>query len=89
MAFDPATDVSNRARHGVSLAFGERISADENVLPIPPPRPEDGEERWKAVGMVGDRLWTAMYVERDQTSRFVSVRKSNDAEARGYHRRSG
>ncbi|NYD89536.1 BrnT family toxin [Sphingomonas melonis] len=89
ITFDPAKDVINRAKHGVPLAFGERIFADDNVLLIPSARPEDGEERWKAVGMVGDRLWTAVYVERDQTTRFISVRKSNDAEARGYHRHSG
>jgi uncharacterized DUF497 family protein len=89
IAFDPAKDVINRAKHGVSLAFGERIFADDHVLLIPSARPQDGEERWKAVGMVGDRLWTAVYVERDQATRFISVRKSNDAEARGYHRHSG
>jgi uncharacterized DUF497 family protein len=89
IAFDPAKDVINRAKHGVSLAFGGRIFADDAVLLIPSTRPEDGEERWKAVGRVGGRLWTAVYVERDQTTRFISVRKSNDAEARGYHRHSG
>ncbi|WP_271299347.1 BrnT family toxin [Sphingomonas sp. CV7422] len=76
----------NRAKHGVPLAFGARIFADAGVLRIPSPRPEDGEVRWKAVGMVDDRLWTAVFVERANTTKFISVRRSNDAEARGYHR---
>jgi uncharacterized DUF497 family protein len=89
IAFDPAKDAINLAKHGVSLEFGEQLFTDAAALVISAARPEDGEDRFKVIGMVEDRLWTAVYVRREETIRFISVRKSNDAEARGYHRHPG
>ena len=87
--FDPDKDAINRDKHGVSLAFGERIFTDKHAIILGSARPEDGEDRAKIIGMIGDRLWTGVYVHRNGVVRFISVRKSNDAEARGYHRNSG
>ncbi|MGR6328806.1 BrnT family toxin [Sphingomonas sp. XXL09] len=70
----------------MSLAFGERVLEDAAHVLIASARPEDGESRWKAIGTVEGRLWTAVFVERGAATRFILVRKSNDAEARGYYR---
>ena len=51
--FDPEKNVSNLAKHGLPLVFGGRIFEDDNHLVIPSIRTRDGEERFKAVGMVG------------------------------------
>ena len=48
-SFDPAKDVINRAKHGLSLAFGARIFEDDNHLVIPSIRPQDKEDRFKVV----------------------------------------
>lgn len=48
--FDPAKDAINRAKHGLSLAFGDRIFADGDHLILPSIRVIDGEERFKVVG---------------------------------------
>ena len=82
IAFDPAKDESNRAKHGVPLAFGVRVFDDADVLILPSLRPIDGEERFKAIGYVGARLWTAVFVRRGSVTRFISVRRSNDGERR-------
>lgn len=84
--FDPAKDAINRDKHGVSLAFGERVFADPAVMLIGSHRSEDGEDRWKAVGLVDNRLWTVVHTMRGRGTRFISVRKSNDAEVRAYYR---
>jgi uncharacterized protein len=84
--FDPAKDEANRNKHGVSLTFGIRIFEDENYILFPSSRPIDGEDRYKAVGMVEERLWTAVHVWRGETVRLISVRRSNDGEQREYHR---
>lgn len=84
--YDPDKDEANQAKHGVSLAFGARVFEDPYVSVIPTVRHEDGEERFKAVGLVEDRLYTAVYVWRGETVRFVSVRRSNDGERGLYHR---
>lgn len=82
--FDPAKDAINREKHGVSLAFGAILFDDPDHLVLPSMRPIDGEDRFKVVGMVDDRLWTAVHVVRGAVTRFISVRKSNDGEQQLY-----
>ncbi len=82
--YDLAKDVANLEKHGVSLRFGERVLADAEVLIVETIRDGDEEERFKAIGRVDDRLWTAIHVYRGQTIRFISVRRSNAGEQRAY-----
>ncbi len=82
--FDLAKDAINTVKHGVSLAFGGRIWADEAVIVIPTIRIEDGERRFRAIGMVEGRLWAAVHVYRGGGIRMISVRRSNDGERRVY-----
>ncbi len=83
--FDLAKDAVNREKHKLSLSFGDRIFEDDNHLIVPSIRPGDGEERFKAVGAVGEKLFTGVFVWRGDRSRFISVRRSNKGEERAYH----
>ena len=49
----------------------------------------DGEDRYKVIGIVDEKLYTAVHVRRGDAVRFISVRRSNDGEARLYHRSGG
>jgi hypothetical protein len=82
--FDPAKDAINRQKHGLSLAFGDRIFEDENHLIVPTIRQADGEERFKLIGLIDGRLFTGILVWRDDLPRFISVRRSNRNEERTY-----
>jgi uncharacterized DUF497 family protein len=82
--FDPAKDAANREKHKVPLASGDRIFEDGDHLIIPSIRAIDGEERFKVVGIVGEKLFTGVFVWRDQLPRFMSVRRSNKDEERAY-----
>lgn len=82
--FDPAKDMANQAKHGLPLIFGDEILNDRNRLILSSLRPMDGEERFKAIGIVGERLFTAVFVWRGDLPRFISVRRSNHAEERSY-----
>jgi len=84
--FDSGKDEINREKHGVSLAFGARIFDDPDLLVIPTVRDEDAEERYKAIGLVDGKLYTAVHVWREETVRFLSVRRSNRSEEEAYHR---
>ena len=84
--FDSVKDAINRDKHGVSLAFEVRVLENPDSVVFPSLRPIDGEERYKAVGLVDNRLWTAVRVRRGRAIRFISVRKSNDGEQRLYDR---
>ncbi len=75
--FDPNKDSINLKGHDLSLAFGDAVFEDENHLIIPLIRPEDGEERFKVVGIVDEKLFTGVFTWRDELPRFISVRRSN------------
>lgn len=83
--FDPVKDAVNREKHGLSLAFGARVFGDPDHLIIPSIRDVDGEERFKIIGLVERRLFTAVFVWRNGKPRFISVRRSNAGEDRAYH----
>lgn len=82
--FDPAKDATNREKHGLSLDFGDRILADDAHLILPSIREIDGEERFKVIGKVGEKLFTGVFVWRGDLPRFISVRRSNAGEERAY-----
>lgn len=82
--FDPDKDAANQAKHQLSLAFGDMIFEDDHHLILPSIRPEDGEERFKVIGIVGEKLFTGVFVWRDDRTRFISVRRSNSSEERSY-----
>jgi uncharacterized DUF497 family protein len=83
--FDPSKNASNLEKHKLPLAFGERIFEDGNHLIIPSIREIDGEERFKVIGSVEDRLFTGVFVWRGDLPRFISVRRTNKGEERAYH----
>lgn len=87
--FDQAKDAINRAKHGVSLAFGVSIFGDTSHVVLPSMRPIDGEDRYKVVGLVAGKLWTGVHVYRGKSVRFLSVRRSNEGEQGNYDRASG
>jgi len=82
--FDTDKDEINRDKHGVSLTFGAEMFRDADHLIVASHRPIDGEDRFKVIGDVNGRLWTAVYVMRGAAFRFISVRKSNDGEKKLY-----
>ncbi len=58
---------------------------DPEHLIIPSIRPQDGEERFKVIGRVDGKSYTAVFVWRAGVPRFISVRRSNKGEERAYH----
>lgn len=60
--FDARKDSANLLKHGVSLAFGSKLFDDADHIVIASIRPVDGEDRYKVIGTVDGRLWTAIHV---------------------------
>lgn len=87
--FDPAKDDANRFKHGVRLAFGMRVFEDIDHVVLASHRLIDGEERYKAIGMIDGKLYTVVHVWRDDRVRLISVRRSNAGEQRDQDRHSG
>ncbi|ULB12162.1 BrnT family toxin (plasmid) [Cereibacter azotoformans] len=81
---DPAKDAANLQKHKLPLIFGDRIFEDDSHLIIPSIRAEDQEERFKVVGEVEGKLFTAVFTWRGDLPRYISVRRSNNGEERAY-----
>ena len=82
--FDADKDEINRFKHRLPLALGKRIFADPYHALLPTFRAEDGEDRYKAVGLIDGKLYTAVFVWREARMRMISVRRSNAREQREY-----
>ena len=85
---DPEKDAGNLSKHRVSLAFGEQAFRDYNLPSVPTIRKGDEEERFKAIGLVKERLWIAIHVNLAERVRLIPVRRSNTGEERNYCRHS-
>lgn len=80
--WDEEKNKSNIKKHGVSFQDALPVFADPNLLLVPDPCIT--EERWDAIGFVGNVLFV-VYTERDnETLRIISVRKANKEEINGY-----
>jgi len=84
-SFDPNKDAINLKKHGLPLIFGQYIFDDNNHIIIPSIRQIDGEERFKVIGLVEGKIYTAIFVWRNDNPRFISVRRSNKNETRAYY----
>ena len=83
--FDSAKDLSNREKHGLSLAAAEAMDFD-TALVVADERTEYGEARYQAAGMIGGRLHVLAFTMRGEVLRAISLRKANARERRRYER---
>ncbi|MBK8103515.1 MAG: BrnT family toxin [Cellvibrionales bacterium] len=83
MTFDAAKDASNLAKHGVALTDALAFEWDTAIC-IPDTRQNYGEPRVLAIGYIGLRLHTVVFVDREGVRRIISLRKANNREAKRY-----
>jgi uncharacterized DUF497 family protein len=82
--WDDAKAAANLIKHGVPFAYAARVFLDPDLIDFDATRPEDGEVRRKAVGMIEGRLFTVVYTERVGLIRIISARRCNAREGRFY-----
>lgn len=82
--YDPEKGRLNRDKHGLPLIFGERISDDPARIVTPTIREGDEEDRFKVIGVVDGKLYTAVFTWRLGLPRYISVRRSNGTGERRY-----
>ena len=82
--FDATKDVSNLAKHGLSLALIRRavwppdLVAEDN-------RRDYGETRWYGFVRLDGRIHVTIFTIRGSVVRVISLRKANLREVRRYH----
>jgi uncharacterized DUF497 family protein len=81
--FDPGKDVANRRKHGFGLAAAA-VLFEGLILRQRDDRGDYGEERWLAVGGIGDQTFTVCYTMRGAVYRIISLRRASRRERLAY-----
>ena len=87
IAFDPAKDAVNLAKHGLSLSDAVGFEWATAVV-WPDKRQDYGEPRMVALGYIGLRIMALVFVDRPPEQpterRVISLRKANSREVKRY-----
>ncbi|RQM44736.1 BrnT family toxin [Paraburkholderia bannensis] len=83
ITFDNAKNVSNIAKHGVALAFANRIDWSE-VLVLIDDRADYGEVREIGYAVIDNRLYCVVFTQRGKAMHVISLRKANRREVKRY-----
>ena len=83
MAFewDEAKNAANLEKHGIDFLEASRIF-DGPVVVVPARSSE--EERFKAIGVVGDQVWVVIHAQRLNSRRIISASGASRNERRQY-----
>jgi len=85
--FDPKKDAINQKKHGLSLAFGEKVIADPHAIELIDDRIPYGEDRWNILGMVEGKVYVTTYTDRDDGVRYISVQAADKRQTNLYFER--
>ena len=87
VTFDPAKDALNLAKHGFSLLDAVGFEWETAVV-WPDTRRDYGEPRMAALGYIGLRIMSVVFVDRPPEQpterRVISLRKANTREVKRY-----
>ena len=87
VTFDPAKDAVNLAKHGFSLLDAVGFEWETAVV-WPDTRRDYGEPRMVALGYIGLRIMSVVFVDRPPEQpterRIISLRKANSREVKRY-----
>ena len=81
--FDPAKDVANQAKHGVSLSVAGELDWEAALVWVDD-RFEYGEMRMIALAPKTQILYYVAFVDRGQARRIISLRRANRREVKHY-----
>ncbi len=82
--WDPAKSASNVEKHGIDFQDAVRVFTDPRATTANVTRPEFGETRFKAVGIVNDEFMAVIYTDRGAVRRIISARRTRKNERRHY-----
>lgn len=81
--FDPAKDISNQTKHGVSLSLATELDWEAALVWIDE-RFEYGETRIIALAPKTEILYYVAFVDRGNVRRVISLRRANRREVKYY-----
>ena len=81
--YDPAKNIANQAKHGVSLAVASELDWDAALVWIDD-RFEYGEMRMIALAPKTSILYYVAFVDRGDARRIIGLRRANRREVKHY-----
>jgi uncharacterized protein len=82
LEWDEGKRKSNLIKHGLDFRDAHHIFDGQKVYTCLSPRGD--EKRLISVGMVGNRIVAVIWVERDEVSHIISMRRARDEEKGAY-----
>ncbi|KJF68419.1 BrnT family toxin [Rhizobium nepotum] len=80
--FDLAKSESNKDKHGIDFIEAQALWLDEKRLVVP--LETTSEERYIVIAQLRGKCWSAVYTNRNDRLRIISVRRSRDKEKHRY-----
>ena len=80
--WDEEKDRINRVKHGIDFETAKDLWDDTNRVEIQVSYPI--ENRSIMIGKIGNKLWTAIFTQRGDAIRVISVRRARKREAELY-----
>lgn len=81
--FDPAKDIANQTRHGVSLSLASKLDWDAALVWVDE-RFEYDEMRMIALAPETEILYYVAFVDRGEVRRVISLRRATRREVKHY-----
>ena len=82
--WDEEKNLLNQRKHGISFETAAYVFADENYIEMYDFEHSISEDRYIAIGLVGDVLFV-VFTERKEKIRLISARLATEAERRLYY----
>jgi uncharacterized DUF497 family protein len=83
--WDESKRAANLAKHGVDFIEAEAFDW-QKALESQDNRVDYGEDRWVALGCIGNRIYTLIYTRRGDMIRLISLRRANKREREYYEK---
>ena len=84
--WDDKKSSSNKIKHGIAFDTAKDLWNDSNRVEIE--TSYSIEERTILIGKVKNKLWTAIFTQREDTIRIISVRRARKQETKLYDQKN-
>lgn len=81
--FDPNKSAANKAKHGIDFVEAQALWQDPRVVTTNAGSVAS-EARSVAIGMLGGKVWFAVFVRRGEALRIISARRAQPKEVQFY-----
>ena len=87
ISFDSAKSERNERERGLTLSLVGQLDWSGAVIEVDE-RKEYGEQRYRVLGFIGDRLYAVVFTPRAGKVHVISLRKVNKREVKQYEQKT-